>query len=125
MSAARHRGFSLIEVLIALAILGIALAALIKAGSSNAGNAAALRDRTFGQWVAMNELARMQAAGEWPSVGDLSGSSPMAGHEYFWTMTVKDTQAESMRRVEIEVRDNEDAEDTIARFTGFLGEPRE
>ena len=48
------QGFSLLEVLVALAILGISLGAAIKATSSSLGNAGYLQQRTLAHWVAMN-----------------------------------------------------------------------
>lgn len=55
-----ERGFTLLEVLVALAILAIALGALIKAGSTNTANAVYLRDKTFAHWVALNTITEMQ-----------------------------------------------------------------
>ena len=121
----RRAGFSLIEVLVALTVLALALSALIKTGSSNAANAGFLQDKTFAQWVAMNELARMQAMQEYPSVGKQKGSSELADREFFWTVITSDTPAETMRRVEIEVREEEDSEGVITILVGFVSEPLE
>ena len=54
------RGFTLLEVLVALAVIAIALASIIKAVGTGAANASYLRDKTFAHWVAANRLAQMQ-----------------------------------------------------------------
>ncbi len=59
-NGARHRGFTLLEVLVALAVLAIAMAALIKTGGENTRSAAYLRDKTLAQWVAMNVIAEQR-----------------------------------------------------------------
>ena len=48
-------GFTLLEVLVALAILAISLAVLLKISAQNANNAAYLRDKTFAHWIALNQ----------------------------------------------------------------------
>jgi general secretion pathway protein I len=117
-------GFSLIEVLVALAVLAIALAALTKAASEGAGNAGYLRDKTLADWVAMNRIVEMYAMNEWPDLGQRRGSVPMAGREWEWTTQVSNTPDEDIRRVEVEVRpEGEEGEPLITRVA-FLPRPR-
>ena len=54
---ARARGFTLIEVLVALVIVAIGMAAVLGALSSSANTLSFLRDKTFAQWVALNQIA--------------------------------------------------------------------
>ncbi len=112
------RGFTLLEVLVALAVLALALAAGIKAAGSNIDNAAYLRDRTLAHWVAMNKLTEMQVFNKFPGSGTTErGSLLLAGSEWYWT--VQTTLNKSLVKYEfnvanIEVRHSEDAKQPLA-----------
>jgi len=112
------RGFTLLEVLVALAVLALALAAGIKAAGSNIDNAAYLRDRTLAHWVAMNKLTEMQVFNKFPTAGSSEhGSLLLAGSEWYWT--VQTTVNKSLPTYEfgvanIEVRHSEDAKQALA-----------
>ncbi len=117
-NARKARGFTLIEVLVALAIVAIALGAGIKAAGSNVSNAAYLRDRTFAHWVAMNKLAEMETMKKFPAAGETErGTTLMAGHEWHWkviTKVTKDFEPYEFGVANIEVRREEDDKGTLA-----------
>lgn len=112
------RGFTLLEVLVALAVLALALAAGIKAAGSNIDNSAYLRDRTLAHWVAMNKLTEMQVFNKFPATGTTErGSLLLAGSEWYWT--VQTTLNKSLVEYEfgvanIQVRQSEDAKQALA-----------
>lgn len=102
-----RRGFTLVEVLVAVAVLGIAMAAVIKATAENGANASYLRDKSFAHWIASNQLAEMQLSGTWGDGGQDSNRE-FAGRK--WPVHVEITEfpsgiisAEQMREVEIQV----------------------
>lgn len=104
---ATSRGFTLVEVLVAVAVLGIAMAAVIKATAENGANASYLRDKTFAHWVASNKLAEMQLSDAWGSGGQDSRRE-FAGRQ--WPVHVEITEfpsglvsAQEMREVEVSV----------------------
>lgn len=118
-----QRGFTLLEILVALAILSIALAAIIKMASNQTLNTAHLRDKTLAHWVAMNKIAELQLTAEWPAKGKKQGSEEMGMHEWHWVRTVTETPDDRVRQVEIAVfRDKQD-EHSITRLTSFLSQP--
>ena len=128
------RGFTLLEVLIALMVLSLSLGAVIQAASDYTVNQAYLRDRTFAEWVARNQLATVLLSGEWPSIGQekdviefpQSGSS-MPGREWRWVMQVTQTPEEDLRRLDIEVfpLNAEDDDAPLASLSGFIGKPQQ
>jgi general secretion pathway protein I len=113
-----------LEVLVALAVLAIAMAALIKGGADNAYAAAYLRDKTLAQWVAMNVIAEQRLADSWPDKGKQRGQEEMARHEWFWELTVAETFDEDIRRLEVAVRSTEESDAApVVSLVAFLARP--
>jgi general secretion pathway protein I len=119
----RAAGFTLVEILVALAILAIAVAAVVTAVSANVSNAAYLRDRTLAHWVAMNKVAEMQVSGDWPAPGTKHGDSLMAAQEWSWQITVSTTDDSDVRRLDVNVYADKDHKDTLATLVAYLGRP--
>ena len=119
----RLRGFTLLEVMVALAIIAIGLGAVITEASRNSNNAALLQDKTLGHWVAANKVVEMQVAKEWPGAGEQSGDAEMAGRDWYWTVIIIDTPDERVKRVDVEVRTDSDSERPVAKVISYLGQP--
>lgn len=117
-------GFTLIEVMVALAIIATVLGALIQAAGANAANAGKLRDKTVAQWVASNKLAEMQISGTFPDTGSKTGESEMLGLTWHWKTIVQKVEDEDLRRVDIQVRRSEDAKNPVASIAGFVNHPQ-
>lgn len=116
-------GFTLLEILVALAILAIALGAITKMASDQAINTAHLRDKTLAHWVGMNKIAELHLTGKWLAKGKKQGDEEMGMHEWHWVRTVSNTPDDRVRQVEIAVfRDKQD-ERPITSLTSFLSQP--
>ncbi len=126
MNAARRcsRGFTLIEVMVALAVLAIALSAIVKGVSQHTSNLIYLRERTFAHWVAMNKIAELQIRRDWPAPGATQGTAQMAGREWHWTVTIKDTPDADVRRLEVEVSAGKETGQALGHLLGYLGKPQ-
>lgn len=116
------RGFTLIEVLIALAVLTIALAALVQAGGSRADHVGYLRDRTLASWIATDRIAALRLADDWVHEGTREGAVEMTERTWLWRMEVSETPEPAVRRVEVTVRLDEGNE-SLARITGYVDDP--
>jgi general secretion pathway protein I len=117
----RPRGFTLLEVLVSLAIVAIAMGALIKGGAANASNAAYLRDKTIAHWVAMNKAAEFQLDPAWPAVATTEGKVEMASREWQWKAKVSATPDADVRRLDVDVRAADGSKDEVLdRLSAFL-----
>jgi general secretion pathway protein I len=121
MRPRRARGFTLIEILVALAIVAVALAAGMRAVAQSADGATALKQRTLALWVAQNRLATVQLASPWPSPGIREGEATQAGTRFAWREDVSGTPNPAFRKVEIVVADPAVPGYALARLVGYIG----
>ncbi len=105
-----QRGFTLLEVLVALAVIAIAMGGVMRAVSSNISNTGYLQEKTLAHWIAMNKMNEYMALEKFPTAGSRDkGSVVYAGHEWAWSA---ETKKESIMDYElgvvtVEVRFNE------------------
>jgi len=116
----RHTGFTLIEVLVALAILSIALLSALRAAGQGTNNVAELRSRLFAGWVAENRLAEHRARADWLSPGIQRGKGREGGLDFVWREEVIATPNARFRRVDIRVFANADESHALAHLVGFV-----
>jgi general secretion pathway protein I len=105
-----QRGFTLLEILVAITVLALALTAIISGGSSYARSAASLRDKTLALWVARNRLAEIDLVPIWPPNGTSNDDVQMGGVTWTWTLNVQGTQDPTLRRVDINVQKKSDVQ---------------
>jgi general secretion pathway protein I len=120
--ARRSCGFTLIEVLVALAVAAIGLAAVLSIVTNTANAAAGVRERTFAAWIANNRIVETRISDTFPSVDRTSGDVEFAGQRWFWEQTVTQTDVPGIRRLDVRVRRADGPEDAyLANVTGFVG----
>lgn len=112
------RGFTLLEVLVALAIVAVALAALVRTGAQATDNTGYLERKTFAHWVAMNQLTELQATGQGLARGRSEGTEEMAGIEWHWQRSVKPTPDPRLMQVDIVV--GREGEPQLVTLSGFV-----
>jgi len=120
---AEPRGFTLIEVLVALAIVSIALLAALRAAGQGTNSVGELRARTLAGWVAQNRLAEHRARGDWLSLGVQRGEESEGGIAFDWREEVLSTPNPAFRRINVTVSAAPDESHVLARFSGFVVNP--
>ena len=114
----RPRGFTLIEVLVALGIVAIALTAGLKATASLARNAQRQTDVMLAQICAENELIKLRLARQLPGVGDSSSDCEQAGEQLQVQTSVRPTPNPNFLRVDARVSKNAEADFQITTVMG-------
>ena len=119
----RRAGFTLVEVLVALAIISIALLAALRAAGQGTNNVGELRARLLAGWVAENRLAEHRARGAWLPLGIQRGKEQEGGIEFVWREEVIATPNPAFHRVDIFVSAAPEESHALAHFTGFSVQP--
>lgn len=99
-----NQGFTLIEVLLALAVLAIALTALFKATAQNVSQTHRIKEKTISHWVAMQGVAAIQL-GLIPIMPnqEITQVTTMLGQQWYWRATLTPTPVKSMEQINIRV----------------------
>ena len=117
-------GFTLLEVMVALTIIALGMAAVIKTVASTTVNSAYLRDKTFAYWVAQNQMTELELTAAKPKTGFTDGNEKLAGITWYWTRKIDGTEDPDTQRVEISVRMEKDRNaQSYAALTSLLHVP--
>lgn len=119
MTSARA-GFTLIEVLVALAVFAMAAVALLHAQTTSVRALAETEARTMADIVAENQLVAAFSGMAAPRTGTTQGEAMMAGRAWQWRMTVETTGRAGVLRVAVVVSDAKEAQ-VLSEITGFYG----
>lgn len=125
----RHRqagGFTLVEVLVALAILAVVAASLVSSATRNTDQARQIRDRQLALVVAQNELERLRlnlrTEADFPGTGSRQNRQRFGGFDFEVQTSVRDTENNNVRRVTVSVaRPSESGDYELASLEGFVG----
>ncbi|MDQ7015826.1 MAG: type II secretion system minor pseudopilin GspI [Gammaproteobacteria bacterium] len=118
-----NHGFTLIEVMVALAVLAVALSALIKGAADTTANSSYLQQKSFATWVAANKISELRLKKKWLDKGKKSGTEEMAGYKWHWSSVVKATQSKEMRRLDVGVRLKAEDENPLVKLASFVIDP--
>ena len=103
-------GFTLIEVLVALVIVAVGMSALMGALSSSAKTVTYMQDKTFAEWVALNQIAIIRLGltqGTLPPTGTTNGDIDFANRSWHWRQDVLASQVPGINRIDVKVRPKE------------------
>ncbi len=120
---AKAAGFTLVEVLVALAIISIALLAALRAAGQGTNNVEELRSRLLAGWVAENLLAEHRARGDWLPLGIRRGKQHEGSIEFVWREEVIATPNPAFHRIDVFVYATPAESRVLAHLTGFVVQP--
>lgn len=120
---AKHSGFTLVEVLVALSIISIALLASLRVAGGGTNSVGELRARLLAGWVAENILAEQRARGVWLPLGMQRGVESQGGIEFAWREEVTATPNPLFRRVDVRVFATSEETHALAHLVGFVTLP--
>lgn len=119
MSHRSAAGFTLVEILVALAVLAIALTAAAHSLGAAVDTTVALRERMLARWVAEDRLTELELKSEWPALDTKEGDATMGGRRFHWAQETGVTPVTRLRRVEVSVM-LPGVKVPLVRLTGFV-----
>jgi general secretion pathway protein I len=124
----RAAGFTLLEVLVALAIFALVAASVLTATARSLQTASRLEDKTLAMWIADNQLVELQLSKTPVAEGRDQGEVDFAGRRWQWQSEVQATREPDMRRVTLWVAPVEQErlggdlrERAVLSLNGFVG----
>jgi len=115
--APQRPGFTLLEVLLALAVLALAMSAVVRTASLEARSLAQARDHAQAQWLASNLIAEARLEPALPAGALRQGRAASGGRNWRWRMAISTTEA-GIRRLDVVVR-RDSEEQPVLTLTGF------
>jgi general secretion pathway protein I len=116
------KGFTLIEILVAVAILAIAMAATTRAASLATDSAVDTRQRLLATWAAQNRVAQLRALHIFPAVASTRLTAEQGNLALVIDETVTDTPNPIIRRVDLAVSDARDPARVLGRMTAYVSQ---
>lgn len=115
------KGFTLVEVLVALVLLAVALSAMIKTASENTVNTAKLRDKYFASLVATNKVNEIRASGTAPKRGTSNGNIELAKQNWHWNIKIDNTEDKDLNKLTVSISPEYDKDRIVYTLTSFVG----
>ena len=113
-------GFTLLEVLVAMVIVALGMLAVFGQLNQAASTATRLRDKTFAEWIALNQLTLARIQGDFPAVGSQSNDTEMGYGKWHYVVDVSETGVADLRRVDVSVSLADAPDHPVIKVSGFI-----
>ena len=125
MGNRRTAGFTLLEVMIALAVFAVVSAALVRNAAVAVRQTTIIEERSLGIWVAENQLSQMRiqvrSDENYPALGTNRYAVNLADRDWEGVVKIAATENADIRRVEVAVSAAQQPDQVVADLAGFLG----
>lgn len=122
MKAFFSKAFTLLEVLVALAITSLAAVMVAGEFAQMLDTSVSMRERTYASWIAQNKIAELRLANNLPEVSTTSGEVQYANTTWYWRAEITESGVENLFRVNVTVY-YPDQDSKVRDVNGFIGEP--
>ena len=116
----KHKGMTLLEVIVALAVFSIAAVSVTKSLGEQMANMPILEERTLAQWVASNRMVEARLPEEFPAIGKKEGEEELAGRDWYWRQEVVKTSDDNFRMISITVSDDQRFKRVVAQVSSYV-----
>ncbi|EWH11235.1 general secretion pathway protein I [Catenovulum agarivorans DS-2] len=121
----QQRGFTILEVIVALALLATAGVAVVQSSAVHINSQDRLKNHIFATWVASNRLNEIQLENVWPVKAGHKGDVELAGHTWYWQQkVVKTAFGEEMIAVRVEVYRDAGYQEYVTELMTYIGKPQ-
>lgn len=117
-----QKGFTLIEVMVALSIVALSLTAIAASMNQMIDAANSMRERTYASWIGQNKIVELRLENVQPEVSTSDGEIEFANSTWVWSVDVSETGIENFFRVDVDVS-HAGSDYVVWTVTGFIGEP--
>lgn len=123
-SPTRQAGFNLIEVLIALLLLGLVISISVETSMGDIALYQRNQDGTLARWVALNRIAQVQLQGGYPPEGKEKGEMRMGHSSWQWQQQIMATPNKDLRRIEVSVFALNKPDERVDVQVGYIANPQ-
>lgn len=116
----KQRAFTLIEMLLALAVFAYAASSILSVLGQTAKNLSDIEQMTFASWVANDRLVELQSETTWPPKDKEKGERELAGQMWYWQQRVEKTEDNNLRKIAVEVRLDKSAASSLYYLSTFV-----
>lgn len=119
----QHKGMTLLEVIVALAVFSIAAVSITKSLGDQIANMPILEERTYAQWVADNVMVDARLETVFPDIGKKDGEMELAGRDWYWRKEVVKTTDDKFRMIRISVSNDARYKRIVAQVSSYVLNP--
>jgi general secretion pathway protein I len=116
----RNRGFTLIEVLVAMSIVVVSFVAIYGVVLQMVGATTLMQEKTMASWVAFDRVTELRVSGDYPGEGSEDGLIEMGGSTWSYTREVRNTASEDLRQIIVKVSLEDEPDNILAMASGAL-----